>query len=1190
MACPACGFANAETARFCGSCGTSLAAGCPSCDAPLVPGHRFCTSCGEPVPDSHAGPVEEDKLVEVTAERRRVSVLFVDVEDFTSLAERLDPEEIRTVQARYFEAARSVVATYGGTIEKFIGDAVMAIWGAPVAHEDDAARAVRAALALVDAVGRLGGAASPSLSARGAVTSGEAAVTLGASGHGMVAGDLVNAAARLQGEAPPAGVLVDAATRELAGDAAEYEAVGALALKGRAATLEAFRATSRASGRPDRQRGSHSGPFVGRDRELRELIDLFEGVVRDGHSRLVSITGIAGIGKSRLAWELGEYLEKRPGDVYWHSGRAPAYGDQVTFAAVAEMVRRRLRIPDDAQPVIARRLLAAGLGEIVRDDEERRRMEPRLGVLLDSDGLAPYDRNELFDAWRRFFERISDLAPTILLFEDLQWADASLLQFVEHLAAWTRRHPILIVTLARPELLDRRPNWGGTTNRFTAMHLEHLSDDAMRDLLRNRAPGLAGGLIRQILERAGGVPLYAVEVARILGGSSAETVDSETVDSTGADRRAAPRPGAIPAGVPDSLHGLIAARIDALSPPERRLLLAAAVLGRRFRPEALVAVAATDPAVVRDRIDELVRRELLTLDDELGSPGRGELGFVEDIVREVAYHTLAHTERRTIHLAAARYLEERPDDEVAESLAGHLVEAHQLAPDHPDAHRIARRAVAALRRAAHNALRLHIPERALGHLQHALRLTDTPEQRAVVLEEAAAAGRAAGRLELAEAHLRELVAHHTAGRRRQETARARAQLASVLLMAQNHRPAIAELESALRAIRNFGAYDAGVELAAQLAKARMLVGDDAAGFDWAERALAAAERRGLQATATDALITRGTARFALGEEKEGLADLRRAISEAETEGYLASELRARNNLAWLAVVDDPRTTLDTAREAVELASTMGVGDIAVNLAEVATAVAVDTGDWQWALHTIEELDGGVIPPANRINLAVTTSIIRALQGDPRPLASIEALEPFPDQIDSQVLHGVEHARAWAAFVAGDVGVAQSHARAAAAGSLGAERKRQLALAARCSLWLGDRAGASAVAEELAASSSGRATEATLLGLAAGLAGLDGAPDARARYRAAADAWRQLDLPLHLALCHLDAHRVLGEQEPASEAIGLLEILGADGLLRLIGRAGPPPPARSRPPRAGTARRKDAARRTPRETDHRAPSG
>jgi class 3 adenylate cyclase/tetratricopeptide (TPR) repeat protein len=1205
MRCPACDHDNPEVARYCADCGAHLTASCPHCDAPVSLGTRFCTTCGGAIPD--AGTVEagrESDLAAPPAERRRVSVLFVDLENFTALAESLDPEEVRTIQSRYFEVARSIVARYGGTIEKFIGDAVMAVWGAPVAHEDDAERAVRAAVALVHAVGRVGGAAAgTSLSARAAVTSGEAAVTVGAVGQGMIAGDLVNAAARLQAEAPLGGVLVDQATREQAGEAAGFEPVGSLALRGRSASLAAFRVSDAAVPPQGRRGGSHTGPFVGRERELRELVELFRGVAREGRSRLVSVTGIAGIGKSRLAFELHEQLGGIPDLVAWHAGRAPAYGDDVTFAAVAEMVRRRIRVDDVTEPQLAMRQLAGTLRELVRDPEERRWLEPRIAVLLGREAATAYDREELFAAWRRFFERVSDRAPAVLVFEDLQWADPSLLDFIEHLAAWSRDHPILIVALARPELMDRRPGWGVTLRSFTSLHLERLPDAAMRELLASRAADLPDTLVSQILEHAGGVPLYAVEVVRILA-------DQGTAAAI-PDRRATPRPAAAhrPSAieVPDSLHGLIAARIDALPRPERRLLLAAGVLGRRFRPGALIAVAGGDPSVTRERIESLIRRELLAVDDDLRSPGHGEVGFVQDLVREVAYQTLSRSERRDLHLDAARYLGALDDENLAESLAGHLVQAHELAPDHRDAPRIARRAVAALRLAARDAIRLHVPERALGHLELALRRSGAAIERARLLEESADAARAAGRLELAEGHLRELVALHARSGRPEDVARARAQLASVLLIGQQNEPALVELETALRAIRNVGADASGIELVSQLARARMVMGDDRAGLEWAERALAGAQRLGLEATATDLLVTRGTARFRLGDEEAGLADLRRAIELSEAAGSLNIELRARNNLAWLVVADDPRTTMETARAGFELASAMGVRDMAVQLADVACAAALDTGDWDWALETAADLELRGVSAAFQIDLASISAVINALRGRPDPLAVTDGRDRDLDldldlsTIDPQVRAGVTYSRAWVAFVNGSFDEAATLATQAVADSLGAERARQAQLAVRANLWAGDREGAGDGIRTLdEAGVTGRATDAARATLEAGIAALDGDPTAHGRYRAAAQAWRELALPLPLALCLLDAER-LGGGAPAdpAECDRLLRSLGADGLARLAGGAGieavsprpaPRPPARSTRPTASTASRSDGGHRRRRASDPPAPRG
>lgn len=1139
MRCAACGTEHHDSARFCGACGAPLARRCPTCGADAAPGVRYCTSCGSA---QDGNPDRPGTPAEPVAERRRVSVVFVDLEGFTSLAELLDPEEVRAVQSRYFEAARSVIARYGGTVEKFIGDAVVAIWGAPVAHEDDADRAVQAAFALLKAIRLLGGtAARHQLSGRASVATGEVAVNIGAIGQGIVAGDLLNVASRLQGQAPSGRVLVDDATRLLAHAVATFEPVGELELKGRSAPVLAHVASQVAAPPSPVLRGSHGGPFVGRDAELRELLDLQEGVVRDGRSRLVSITGIAGIGKSRLAWELGGALDRRSELVAWHAGRAPAYGEGITFSAVADMVRHRIRAPAGSAPEIVRRQLSDTLRELVRDDSERSWLEPRLMALLGDERLDAFERDDLFAAWRRFFERVSEISPAVLVFEDLQWADPALLDFVEHLATWMRRHPTLVVTVARPELLDQRPSWGAGVGRFTTMQLDRLPDAAMRRLLAQRAPELGGDVLDHIVRHAGGVPLYAVEVARSLADTAGTPRERRSIR-----RIAEAQPDAL--AVPDSLHGLIAARIDALPAAERRLLLSAAVLGRRFPVEGLVAIGAVS-STARDGISALVRREFLASEDG-GDPASGELGFVQEVVREAAYRTVSRQTRRTLHLAAARWLEGKADEDAAEALANHLSVAHDLAPDHPDAGRIARRAVSALRRAAGTAIARRVPRQALGHIERALRLTDSTEQRAVVLDEAATVASAAGHLDLAERHLRELAEIQAAADHRRSAARTRARLASVLLTAQRNEPAVHELETAMRAIRSIGRDAAGVELAAQLARARMLIGDDAGGLRWAKRGLTAAADLALDGIAADLRVTRGTARVRLGD-RGGLDDLQGAIEEAQRLGAIGTELRARNNLAWLTMTDDPRATIDLARQAVALASERGVGDMAAQLAEVACAAAMDTGDWSWAIDTIEELDHPGTPIANRINLAATGAILHALRGSPDAGTVLGALEPLPGDLDGQIMAGIQLATAWIAFLSGDLAAAGREADAAGAGLLGMEQVQALILAARSRLWAADPAGAEkSLAQLTTPGVSGRVADAHVATIRAGITALGDRASGSDAYRDAAGAWAELGLDGDLAICLTDEARILGER-PTAEALTLYERLGADGLRRLL---------------------------------------
>jgi len=353
--CSTCGAENPAGQKFCGECGSALAAGCPSCGATNPPGHKFCGECGAPLAAAAAGapapPPAAAQPPALASERRLVSVLFADLVGFTAASEGRDAEETRELLTRYFELARTLVARYGGTVEKFIGDAVMAVWGTPVATEDDAERAVRAALDLVVSVPDL----HPDLRARAGVLTGEAAVTIGAQGEGMVAGDLVNTASRVQSIAEPGTVLVGAATRRSTEQTVVFETAGEHELKGKTEPVALWRALRVVSGRGGTLKSAGlEPPFVGRDRELKLINDLFHGCAHDRRAHLVSVTGIAGIGKSRLAWEFYKYFDGIVDLVYWHRGRCLAYGEGVAYWALADMVRMRARIGEDEEAGSAR--------------------------------------------------------------------------------------------------------------------------------------------------------------------------------------------------------------------------------------------------------------------------------------------------------------------------------------------------------------------------------------------------------------------------------------------------------------------------------------------------------------------------------------------------------------------------------------------------------------------------------------------------------------------------------------------------------------------------------------------------------------------------------------------------------------------------------------------------------------------
>ncbi len=430
-----------------------------------------------------------------------MTVLFADLVGFTSLAADRDSEAVRDLLSRYFDVAREVVERYGGTVEKFIGDAVMAVWGTPVAREGDAEWAVRAALDLLVAVRTLdSGADGRGLEARAGVLTGEAAVTLGATGQGMVAGDLVNTASRLQSVAPPGTVLVGEATQRAASSAIVFEAAGRAGPQGQDRTRcpPGGPCGSSPSAAGEGRSEGLEAPFVGRDDELRLLKDFFHATSRERRARLLSVTGVAGIGKSRLAWEFLKYIDGVLETVWWHEGRSPALGEGVTFWALGEMVRRRAGLAETDDEATTRERVAATLLEFVPDETERRWIEPALLTLLGFGDAAARSRDELFASWRTFFERVATEFPAVLVFEDLHWADPGLLDFIDHLLEWSSNSPIYVITLSRPELLERRPGWGAGRRNFVALSLEPLTEAAMRELLAGLVPGLPERAIRAI--------------------------------------------------------------------------------------------------------------------------------------------------------------------------------------------------------------------------------------------------------------------------------------------------------------------------------------------------------------------------------------------------------------------------------------------------------------------------------------------------------------------------------------------------------------------------------------------------------------------------------------------------------------------------------------------------------------------
>jgi class 3 adenylate cyclase len=558
------------------------------------------------------------------AERRLCSVLFCDVVGFTPLSESRDPEAVRDLLSEYFGRARMVIGRYGGVVEKFIGDAVMAVWGTPVAAEGDAERAVRAGLDLVAAVGELGAEAGvPGLAARAGVVTGEVAVTLGAAHEGMVAGDAVNTAARVQAAAGPGLVLVDRSTQRLSEGAIGFADAGEHALKGKTEPEHLWRATwvlSGGVGGVQRVDGLEA-PLTGRDAELRTIKELFHAAAERRVPRLVLASGAAGVGKTRLSWEFRKYIDGLAEVMWWHRGRCLSYGEGVAYWALVEMVRQRLGIAEEDPADIAASKLADGLDRYVLDPGERAYVGARLGRLLGvafaGSGETPLAREELFAGWRLFFERLAAVHPVVLLVEDAQYADAGLLDFLDYLIDWVRDLPVYVLVFARPELGQARPGFGAGRNR-TTLTLDPLDPASMDQLVDALVPGMPLAARAAVTGQAQGIPLFAVETVRSL-------IDRDIVQPIEGVYRLVGDVGEL--AVPDSLHALLAARLDALHSGVRRLVADAAVLGTTFPAEALIAVSGTDEPTVRASLAELVRREVLTVSADPLSPEKGNYGF-----------------------------------------------------------------------------------------------------------------------------------------------------------------------------------------------------------------------------------------------------------------------------------------------------------------------------------------------------------------------------------------------------------------------------------------------------------------------------------------------------------------------------------------------------------------------------------
>ncbi|HVL52887.1 MAG TPA: adenylate/guanylate cyclase domain-containing protein [Vitreimonas sp.] len=1171
MDCPACRTPNDPDARFCKECGSALALACASCGTPIPPGGKFCTACGTPVGTPAATPAAgraaepapaaasaatstwAPQDTTPAAERRVVTVLFADLVGFTPLAETRDAEETRELLTRYYDLARRLVGRYGGTVEKFVGDAVMAVWGTPVAHEDDAERAVRSALDLLEAVAELGRESGTDLAARAGVLTGEAAVNLDAVGQGMVAGDMVNTAARLQSVAPPNAVLVGERTRVASEGGIAYEPAGEQLLKGKAAPVAAYRALRviarvGGEGRSDRL----EPPFVGRHGELRMLKDLFHAVGEERRARLVSVIGQAGIGKSRLAWELQKYLDGVTEIAYWHQGRCPAYGEGVSFWALSEMIRERAKIPEGADSVAAGDRLAATLEEFVPDEAERRWLEPGLRELL---GLDPGERGSgasaetLFAAWRTLFERIAAHGTVVLIFEDLHWADPGLLDFIEHLLEWSRSHPIFVVTLARPELFDRRPNWGAGWRNLTSLGLEPLPETAMRELLDGLVPGLPRAAADRILARAEGVPLYAVETVRML------IADGRLEPADGAYR---PTGDLSDMAVPETLQALVASRLDGLPPALRTLVHDGSVLGKTFSLDALADVSARSRTELAGPLRDLVRRELLVLDADPRSPERGQYGFVQSVIREVAYGMISRRERRRLHLAAARHFESLGDDELAGVLAGHYLDAWRARPEGPEGAAVATQARLALRAAADRAIRLASYDLALRYLEQALDVAKDDADRAELHLLAGQTGFEAAQLPAAERHLNraaELSAAHGA---RPEELVATAWLGLARMAAGDIEQTLGLLEQAAERFADLEGSAEHVALAEALARCYMRMGRLEQGVALCDRALGPAARHQLTRLVLELLVTRATILGGQGRLTESVATMTGAVELAAEHGYIALQARGLTNLSFVLGPDDPARAFDVSRRGADLSYRMGRPLFLSGLLGNAVEFGFQVGEWDVLDSLLQPALELNLDPVFQGQLLASLAILHAYRCEPYH-HELEGALAVASRDDPQARASIDAIWAQIGLAEGRFDEVDERAWSSLREFAPAVTPSSQMQAGRAALWSGNLDRAQRAADALV-DLPGRVTAAHRMELAAGIAALEGREDeAVERSAEATRAYGELGLAFERSLCQTSAAATLGPhrreiQAAADDARRMLTGLRAAPFLERLDEA------------------------------------
>jgi class 3 adenylate cyclase/tetratricopeptide (TPR) repeat protein len=965
---------------------------CPNCREDNPERARFCWSCGEALEEAPATAGEERKVV---------SVLFVDLVGFTTSSEQADPEDVRARLRTYHARVKQEIERFGGTVEKFIGDAVMAVFGAPVAHEDDPERAVTAALRVIRAIDELNETQPDlELSVRAAINTGEAVVMIAArpaEGEAMVAGDVVNTAARLQQHAPVNGVVVGETTYRSTRDLFDYERLEPVSAKGKSGTVALWHAKAARRRIGVDVEPIARTPLIGREDDLALLQSTYARMLRESSTQLVTIVGEPGVGKTRLTTEFRRWIDDQPEIVFWRQGRSLPYGEGITFWALGEIVKAQAGILESDSPDDARAKLGVAVGEVTIDGTEQEWLKNTLGPLVGAGDSAGTSHETSFTAWQRFLEGVAAQRPLIAVFEDLHWADEQLLAFVEHLVDWSAGVPLLVLCTARPELYERARGWGGGKRNSNTISLSPLGAENTARLLSAlmKRAVLPAETQTRLIEQAGGNPLYAEEFVRMLADQGVLTEEGELRD---AEIR-----------VPDTVQALIAARLDTLPPDRKALLHDAAVVGKVFWSGGIAVMSHQDEPSVRAGLQELVRKELVRGVRESSVKDQAEYAFWHALVRDVAYGQIPRRQRIAKHVAAAEWIEQMAGDRAtdhAELLAYHYEKAFDLArATSSDTGALVEPAARAFELAGDRAMSLDIGRAVAYFVRSAELYPEGHLQRGELLLKAAE-GRGGSHNDAARWAEQALDIFRASGNEVREAA-ALIALASVVWVSGDTTRS-SELEN--QAIEKLERHPAGEELLnayARRASSLSIAGRSQEALEAVDRALALATELKSESHSPRLYQSRGIARTDLGD-LEGLADLRKGLEVAREQGDVFSEGVGYTNLASNLLPTSPTEALAAWNEGIAFATKRGmVANRFWQLAE-STWALFDLGQWDEVIErasvVVEWAAGGGLMYAGAI-AAAQHALVLVHRGQPEAAGPLlERFVPVArDAGDPQVL-------------------------------------------------------------------------------------------------------------------------------------------------------------------------------------------